>query len=78
MFPSRQNTNESERQVQYAIWMLERALDLSGPGVEYGSSSALLSVLTTSRSVALFINFRDRAKAPSWNMSRNVRLSLLT
>lgn len=61
MFPSRQNTEESERQVHYATFMLERTLDLTGPGVE---------------NVALFINFRDRSKAPSWNMSRTV-LSIL-
>lgn len=35
MFPSRQNTNEPIRQIQYTVWMLERAIDLTGPGVEY-------------------------------------------
>jgi hypothetical protein len=34
MIPSRQNTEESPRQVEFAVWMLERALDLTGPGVE--------------------------------------------
>lgn len=34
MIPSRQNTDESPRQVQYAVWMLERAIDQMGPGVE--------------------------------------------
>jgi hypothetical protein len=34
MVPSRQNTKESPRQIQFAFWMLERALDLTGPGVE--------------------------------------------
>jgi hypothetical protein len=34
MIPSRQNTEESPRQIEFAIWMLERALDLTGPGVE--------------------------------------------
>jgi CRAL/TRIO domain len=34
MVPSRQNTEESPRQVQFVFWMLERALDLTGPGVE--------------------------------------------
>ena len=34
MIPSRQNTGESHRQIEFAIWMLERALDLTGPGVE--------------------------------------------
>ena len=34
MFPSRQNTDEPTRQIQYTVWMLERAIDLTGPGVE--------------------------------------------
>lgn len=34
MFPSRQNTDEPTRQIQFAVWMLERGLDLMGPGVE--------------------------------------------
>lgn len=34
MMPSRQNTEESPRQIQYTVWFLERALDLTGPGVE--------------------------------------------
>jgi hypothetical protein len=34
MIPSRQNTEESPRQIQFTVWMLECALDLTGPGVE--------------------------------------------
>jgi hypothetical protein len=34
MFPSRQNTNEPTRQIQFVVWMLERTIDLTGPGVE--------------------------------------------
>lgn len=34
MIPSRQNTEESPRQIQHAVWMVERALDLTGPGNE--------------------------------------------
>jgi len=34
MFPSRQNTDESIRQVHYATFMLERAIDMAGVGVE--------------------------------------------
>jgi hypothetical protein len=34
MIPSRQNTEDSPRQVEFAVWMLERALNLAGPGVE--------------------------------------------
>lgn len=34
MIPSRQNTEESPRQIQFVVWMLERALDLAGPDIE--------------------------------------------
>jgi hypothetical protein len=40
MIPSRQNTTEPEDsnapnpQIHFAIWMLERAIDVMGPGVE--------------------------------------------
>ena len=34
MIPSRQNTEESPRQIQHTVWMVERALDLTGPGIE--------------------------------------------
>jgi len=34
MIPSRQNTNEATRQIQFAVWMLERGIDLMEPGVE--------------------------------------------
>jgi hypothetical protein len=34
MIPSRQNTEESHRQIQYVFWVMERALELTGPGVE--------------------------------------------
>ena len=34
MIPSRQNTSDPVRQIQFVVWMLERAIDLMGPGVE--------------------------------------------
>ena len=34
MLPSRQNTDEATRQLQYTVWVLERCIDLMGPGVE--------------------------------------------
>jgi hypothetical protein len=34
LLPSRQNTTEERRQIQFTVWMLERTLDLTGPGVE--------------------------------------------
>lgn len=36
--PSRQNTEESIRQVEYTMFALERCIDLMGPGVECVSS----------------------------------------
>ena len=35
MCPSRQNTEESPRQIHFVFWIMERAIDLMGPGVEY-------------------------------------------
>ncbi|KLO17413.1 CRAL/TRIO domain-containing protein, partial [Schizopora paradoxa] len=57
MIPSRQNTSEPPRQLQFAVWMLERAVDLMGPGVE---------------SLDLLINFADRAKNPSLGTARQM------
>jgi len=39
MIPSRQNTEESPRQMQYTVWLLERCIDLMPPGTEYVLSS---------------------------------------
>ncbi|KAF5367525.1 hypothetical protein D9758_003628 [Tetrapyrgos nigripes] len=61
MIPSRQNTNEATRQVEFAVWMLERAIDLMDEGVE---------------SLDLLINFADKAKNPSLSTARKV-LSIL-
>ncbi|CAE6417774.1 unnamed protein product [Rhizoctonia solani] len=57
MMPSKQNTEESPRQLQFAVWMLERAVDVMGPGVE---------------SLDLLINFADRGKNPSISTSKNM------
>lgn len=38
--PSRQNTEESVRQVEFNMFMLERCIDLMGPGVECVLSAA--------------------------------------
>ncbi|KAJ6576581.1 CRAL-TRIO domain-containing protein [Mycena vulgaris] len=61
LLPSRQNTTESTRQVQYTVWMLERCIDMMPPGVE---------------SLDLLINYADKAKNPSFSTSRAV-LSIL-
>jgi len=57
MIPSRQNTEESPRQIQYVFWVMERALELTGPGVE---------------AVVLMINFADKTKNPSFGTSKLV------
>ncbi|KAL4247612.1 CRAL-TRIO lipid binding domain superfamily protein [Abortiporus biennis] len=57
LVPSRQNTEESERQIHFVIFALERVVDLMGPGVE---------------TLTLMINFADRGKNPSIGTSRKV------
>ncbi|KAJ7170796.1 CRAL-TRIO domain-containing protein [Mycena crocata] len=57
LIPSRQNTTESTRQVQFTVWMLERCIDLMPAGVE---------------SLTLLINYADKAKNPSLATSRAV------
>ncbi|KAJ4477255.1 CRAL-TRIO domain-containing protein [Lentinula aciculospora] len=61
MIPSRQNTTEATRQIEFAVWMLERCIDLMDEDVE---------------SLSLLINFADKAKNPSMSTSRTV-LSIL-
>ncbi|KAF9468031.1 CRAL-TRIO domain-containing protein [Collybia nuda] len=62
MFPSRQNTDEPTRQIQFAVWMLERCIDLMGPGVE---------------TIDLLINYGDKSKGgPAFSVARTV-LSIL-
>lgn len=74
MFPSRQNTDESTRQIQFVVWMLERVIDLTGPGVECVISYSSFSTTYMYSNMALFINFSDRAKATSFQQQRNVRV----
>ena len=52
MFPSRQNTETSDRQIHQVVWTLERATDLMGPGVElvFSQCRLLLAFLTSSPS----------------------------
>ncbi|KAF7336683.1 CRAL-TRIO domain-containing protein C23B6.04c [Mycena venus] len=61
LIPSRQNTTESTRQIQFNVWMLERCINLMPQGVE---------------SLDLLINYADKAKNPSFSTSRAV-LSIL-
>jgi len=55
--PSKQNTEESPRQIHFVFWVLERAIELMGPGVE---------------SIALMVDYADKAKGPSFSTSRQV------
>ncbi|KAH9944856.1 CRAL-TRIO domain-containing protein [Amylocystis lapponica] len=55
MRPSRQNTDESPRQLHLLVWILERHIELMGPGVE---------------TLALMVDFADRTKSPSLAQSR--------
>ncbi|OCH93078.1 CRAL/TRIO domain-containing protein [Obba rivulosa] len=55
--PSRQNTAESIRQVHLVVWYLERAAELMGPGVE---------------TIALMVDYADKAKNPSFSQARAV------
>ncbi|CCL98782.1 uncharacterized protein FIBRA_00787 [Fibroporia radiculosa] len=53
--PKNQNTEESIRQMHFLTWMLERSVDLMGPGVE---------------NLALMVDFAARAKPPSLSIAR--------
>ncbi|KAJ7593268.1 CRAL-TRIO domain-containing protein [Mycena floridula] len=57
MIPSRQNTTEAKRQIEFAIWMMERAIDSMPCGVE---------------TLDLLINFADKAKQPSFTTAKTV------
>ncbi|TFK40424.1 CRAL/TRIO domain-containing protein [Crucibulum laeve] len=57
MIPSRQNTTEATRQIEFAVWMLERGVDVMEPGVE---------------TLSILINFADKAKNPSLSTARTV------
>ncbi|KAF9516938.1 hypothetical protein BS47DRAFT_584425 [Hydnum rufescens UP504] len=57
MLPSRQNTDDPVRQLQYTVWTLERCIDLMGPGVE---------------GLDFLIDFSDRGKNPSLGTARKM------
>ncbi|KAI6042521.1 CRAL-TRIO domain-containing protein [Pisolithus marmoratus] len=57
MCPSKQNTEEGPRQIQCVVWLLERSIDLMGPGVE---------------TLALMVDFADKPKNPSMSTARTV------
>ncbi|THH27619.1 hypothetical protein EUX98_g6573 [Antrodiella citrinella] len=55
--PSKQNTEESVRQVEFTFFVVEMAIFLMEPGVE---------------TLAIMIDFGDRGKSPSMHQSRTV------
>ena len=55
MHPARQNTQKSPRQIQHLVFMLERAIDLMGPGQE---------------KVTLLINFKDSKSGQNANIAQ--------
>lgn len=47
LIPSRQNTTESARQIEFTVFILERCIDLMGPGVECATDLLLFTLLTS-------------------------------
>lgn len=62
MHPSRNTTQETPRQMQYAVWVLERAIDLMPPGVEM---------------LALLINFGGKKRNPTSISNAKLMLYIL-
>ncbi|KAI6042523.1 CRAL TRIO domain-containing protein [Pisolithus marmoratus] len=57
MCPSKQNTEDGPRQIQFVVWLLERSIELMGPGVE---------------TIVFMIDYADKAKNTSISTSRSV------
>ncbi|GAC99654.1 cytosolic factor [Pseudozyma hubeiensis SY62] len=62
MHPSRNTTEETPRQMQFAVWILERAIDLMPPGVEM---------------LALLINFGGKKRNPTSISNAKLMLYIL-
>lgn len=62
MHPSRNTTKETPRQMQFAVWILERAIDLMPPGVEM---------------LALLINFGGKKSNPTSISNAKLMLYIL-
>jgi len=84
LFPSRQNTeppddpNAPNPQIHITVWMLERAIDLMGPGVECVTSGMCVGKMNLTqrppyyRNVDLLINFAEKAKNPPFSIAMKV------
>jgi len=55
--PSKQNTEETPRQIHISFWMFERAIELMGPGVE---------------SIGLMVNYAHKTQNSSFSLSRQL------
>ncbi|KAI6042522.1 CRAL TRIO domain-containing protein [Pisolithus marmoratus] len=55
--PSKRNTEDGPRQIQFVVWMLERSIDLMGPGVE---------------TIVFMIDYADKGQGTSISTSRTV------
>ncbi|KAK0549446.1 Phosphatidylinositol transfer protein (PITP) [Tilletia horrida] len=62
MTPHLNNTKESPRQMKFAVWILERAIDLMPPGVEQ---------------LALLINFQHKSRNPTSIANAKLMLYIL-
>jgi molybdopterin converting factor small subunit len=62
MHPHRSDTKESPRQMQFAVWILERCIDMMPPGVEQ---------------LALLINFEGRSRNPTSIANAKLMLYIL-
>ncbi|UZJ53840.1 hypothetical protein CBS101457_003160 [Exobasidium rhododendri] len=62
MHPHRNNTKETPRQMQYAVWILERCIDLMPPGTEQ---------------LALLINFDHKSRNPTSIANAKLMLYIL-
>ncbi|PWN52835.1 CRAL/TRIO domain-containing protein [Violaceomyces palustris] len=62
MHPHRNDTQESPRQMQFAVWILEKAIDLMPPGVEQ---------------LALLINFASKSRNPTSISNAKLMLYIL-
>lgn len=82
MLPSRQNTDGPERQIQYTVWNIERAIDLMEQGTERCDADVNQDDMTYEppnicvTSLVLLIDFSDKAKNPSIATARTVSSSL--
>jgi hypothetical protein len=81
LLPSRQNTEEGHRQVEFTVFMLERCTDLMPPGVEcvqllFACVVLALTWALCCRTLALMIDYADKAKNPSLSQARKVGSAL--